>query len=122
MKSSNSRKIPKMKDHAILEVKQIIEDITEKWSSGIISNFSYLMILNTLSGRTYNDLSQYPVLPWVISDYASESINLSNTSVYRDLSYPIFLACVTNFCANRAILRIFLEDFYQIGQFYRSNV
>ena len=90
MKSSNSRKIPKMKDHAILEVKQIIEDITEKWSNGIISNFSYLMLLNTLSGRTYNDLSQYPVLPWVISDYTSETINLSNASVYRDLSYPIF--------------------------------
>ena len=25
------------------------------------------MALNTLSGRTYNDLNQYPVFPWVLS-------------------------------------------------------
>lgn len=27
-----------------------------------ISNFEYLMQLNTIAGRTYNDLSQYPVV------------------------------------------------------------
>ena len=90
MKKSNSRKIPKMKDHAILEVKQLLEDIIEKWANGFISNFAYLMLLNTLSGRTYNDLSQYPVMPWVISDYNSETINLTNPETFRNLSYPIF--------------------------------
>jgi hypothetical protein len=29
-----------------------------------IDNFDYLMALNTLAGRTYNDLGQYPVFPW----------------------------------------------------------
>ena len=37
-----------------------------------ISNFQYLMHLNTLAGRTYNDLMQYPIFPWVLSDYTSE--------------------------------------------------
>ncbi len=32
--------------------------------SGETSNFEYLMQLNTLAGRSYNDLSQYPVFPW----------------------------------------------------------
>ena len=27
------------------------------------------MHLNTLAGRSYNDLMQYPVFPWVIADY-----------------------------------------------------
>ena len=48
------------------------------------------MILNTLSGRTYNDLSQYPIYPWIISDYKSERINLYNNDIYRDLKFPIF--------------------------------
>ena len=32
--------------------------LTEKWQSGAISNFEYLMALNTLAGRSYNDLTQ----------------------------------------------------------------
>ena len=34
----------------------------QKWVCREISNFEYLMQLNTISGRTYNDLSQYPVV------------------------------------------------------------
>lgn len=37
-----------------------------------MSNFEYLMHLNTLAGRTYNDLMQYPVFPWILADYESE--------------------------------------------------
>ena len=46
------------------------------------------MQLNTISGRTYNDLAQYPVFPWVITDFESEKLNLDDPSVYRDLSKP----------------------------------
>jgi hypothetical protein len=47
------------------------------------------MILNTIAGRTYNDLAQYPIFPWVLADYTSSTIDLNNPSVYRDLSKPI---------------------------------
>lgn len=30
------------------------------------------MHLNTLAGRSYNDLMQYPVFPWILADYDSE--------------------------------------------------
>ena len=40
--------------------------LTQKWVNREISNFEYLMQLNTIAGRTFNDLSQYPVFPWVI--------------------------------------------------------
>lgn len=30
------------------------------------------MHLNTIAGRTYNDLMQYPVFPWVVANYQSE--------------------------------------------------
>lgn len=31
---------------------------TKLWERGLISNFHYLMILNSLAGRSYNDLTQ----------------------------------------------------------------
>ena len=31
---------------------------TKSWEKGLISNFHYLMILNSLAGRSYNDLTQ----------------------------------------------------------------
>jgi hypothetical protein len=42
-----------------------------------------------LAGRTYNDLSQYPVFPWIIADYISEELDLTSPSTFRDLSKPI---------------------------------
>ncbi|GAM17220.1 hypothetical protein SAMD00019534_003950 [Acytostelium subglobosum LB1] len=59
------------------------------WQQRRMSNFDYLMTLNTLAGRTYNDLTQYPVLPWVLADYTSTTLDLSNPGVYRDLSKPV---------------------------------
>ena len=41
--------------------------VTQRWCRGEITNFQYLMALNTLAGRTYNDLMQYPIFPWVKS-------------------------------------------------------
>ena len=58
----------------------------QKWQRREISNFDYLMYLNTVAGRTYNDLNQYPVYPWVIVNYESNELDLSLPSNYRDLS------------------------------------
>uniref|UniRef100_A0A0D9ZP04 BEACH domain-containing protein C2 n=1 Tax=Oryza glumipatula TaxID=40148 RepID=A0A0D9ZP04_9ORYZ len=63
--------------------------LTERWANWEISNFEYLMELNTLAGRSYNDITQYPVFPWIIADYRSEILNLDDPCTYRDLSKPI---------------------------------
>lgn len=47
------------------------------------------MNLNTLAGRSYNDLMQYPVFPWILSDYTSYELDLNNPATFRDLSKPI---------------------------------
>ena len=62
---------------------------TRKWQKGEISNFHYLMLINTMAGRTYNDLTQYPVFPWVLADYTSEELDLSDPKTFRDLSKPM---------------------------------
>ena len=39
------------------------------WRRWKISNFEFLMWLNIFSNRSYNDISQYPVFPWILSSY-----------------------------------------------------
>lgn len=62
---------------------------TKKWIKGEISNFHYLMLVNTMAGRTFNDLTQYPVFPWVLADYTSEELDLTNPRSFRDFSKPM---------------------------------
>ncbi|CAG8610076.1 15441_t:CDS:2, partial [Acaulospora colombiana] len=64
-------------------------NLTERWQRHEISNFEYLMHLNSMAGRSFNDLTQYFVFPWIISDYKSETLDLSDPKIYRDLSKPI---------------------------------
>ncbi|KAJ2996554.1 hypothetical protein HDV02_006387 [Globomyces sp. JEL0801] len=66
-----------------------LNELTQKWVSREISNLAYLMHLNTLAGRSYNDLTQYHTFPWVLADYESEIINLDDPKMYRDLSLPM---------------------------------
>ncbi|TYZ63611.1 hypothetical protein PybrP1_002555 [[Pythium] brassicae (nom. inval.)] len=60
-----------------------------RWVNHEISTFEYLMWLNTIAGRTYNDLTQYPIFPWVVADYESPVLDLSRQSTFRDLKKPI---------------------------------
>ncbi|KAL4217498.1 Neurobeachin-like protein 1 [Mactra antiquata] len=66
--------------------------LTQKWVQREISNFEYLMQLNTIAGRTYNDLSQYPVFPWILSDYQTEELNLDDLMIllYLEICLNLF--------------------------------
>lgn len=39
--------------------------------------------------HSLNDLSQYYIMPWVLKDYESPTLDLHDESVYRDFSKPI---------------------------------
>ncbi|XP_069705161.1 protein FAN-like [Periplaneta americana] len=65
------------------------EMMTLQWQNGVLSNYDYLLYLNSLADRTFNDLTQYPVFPWVIQDYSSSELDLDDPKSYRDLSKPI---------------------------------
>ncbi|NXC15091.1 FAN protein, partial [Corythaeola cristata] len=60
-----------------------------QWQRGHISNYEYLLHLNNLADRSCNDLSQYPVFPWIIADYSSSVLDLTKPETFRDLSKPI---------------------------------
>ena len=84
---------------------------TRKWAKGEISNFNYLMLVNTMAGRTFNDLTQYPVFPWVLADYSSEELDLTDPRSFRDLTKP--MGCQTS--EREAEFRERYQSFAEMG-------
>ena len=66
-----------------------LEVTTKLWRQGHLTNFQYLLELNRLSGRTFNDLMQHPVMPWILADYTSPHLNLNTAASFRNLRKPI---------------------------------
>ena len=74
-----------------------LDTIVKDWKNYNISNMELLMWLNIYSDRSFSDLTQYPVFPWVLSDYNSEILKeeklyenkVLNESLYRDLNLPL---------------------------------
>ncbi|KAL5112762.1 Lipopolysaccharide-responsive and beige-like anchor protein [Taenia crassiceps] len=66
-----------------------LSQATQRWQRREMSNFDYLMCLNTLAGRSFNDLNQYPIFPWVLTNYTDSCLDLNEPANYRDLSKPV---------------------------------
>ena len=66
----------------------ITKKYTEEWKKKKITNFEYLIRVNDLASRTFEDLSQYPVFPWILQNYKEKELSLEG-NIYRDLRYPI---------------------------------
>jgi hypothetical protein len=80
--------------HACIQTVPYLQFIAERhvtadWMSGRLSNFQYLMRLNIFGGRSFSEPSLYPFMPWILRDYRSQQIDLTNPAIYRSLSLPI---------------------------------
>ncbi|KAL4509991.1 hypothetical protein ABPG72_010184 [Tetrahymena utriculariae] len=84
---NRKKRCPNIIYHNTLDPRKLIEktNIIQKWLDRQISNFEYLMHLNGLGSRSYKDLTQYPVFPWIITDYKSKDI----FTTLRDLTKPM---------------------------------
>lgn len=56
---------------------------------GRLTNFQYLMHLNFLAGRSFNDLTQYPVFPHIISEFSNSVLDLEDPGSFRNLELPM---------------------------------
>ena len=61
--------------------------IYEKWTKWEISTLRLLMYINIYSNRSFNDINQYPVFPWILIDYSSK--NLPKEIPLRQLGTPM---------------------------------
>ena len=62
-------------------------DFTKKWENNEISTYQYLLYINKYSGRTYNDLNQYPIFPWIFLETNFEKTK--GVPHFRDMNYCI---------------------------------
>ena len=62
----------------------------EKWKNWEISTLKMIMIMNLYANRSYNDINQYPVFPWIITDYTSKTFEPFTTDNYiRPMNKPM---------------------------------
>ena len=94
--------------------------ITEKWLKGEISNFKYMMFINCYGSRSYNYLSQYPILPWfldydlyVASEIDEEDLKIRNMELNMaklgsDKRLNEFIARYENLCNEDLLDKYFI--------------
>ena len=80
---------------SLIDLNSFINEIKDLWIKNKISNYDYLMALNCISGRSLNDLTQYYIFPWVIKNFDHNILNWFSSSLYRNLSLPLY-ACELN--------------------------
>ncbi|KAK8729282.1 hypothetical protein OTU49_008737, partial [Cherax quadricarinatus] len=78
-----------MSDMPNLLSKTTLPEVTARWREGQMTNFEYLTQLNKLAGRSFNDLMQYPVFPFILSNYMTNIISLNDPTNFRNLKKPI---------------------------------
>ena len=85
-----------------------ISELYKNWQNYELSTFNLIMYLNIFSNRSYNDLNQYPVFPWIITDFSSEKIDLDNffndsnkATILRALDTPIGMLCHNSISSER---------------------
>ena len=104
----------------------------ESWKTWEITNFELIMWLNIFGNRSFNDLSQYPVFPWILNNYEDPIIeelvpeknnsNKKNSNndeeetyenipkeKYRDLSLPMGMLIITE--DGKIRKKLFLESY-----------
>ena len=57
--------------------------LTDAWRRRKISNFAYLAALNDMAGRTYADISQWPVFPWILADFESDRSTFLRPAIHQ---------------------------------------
>jgi hypothetical protein len=86
------------------------DKVAKSWISRELSTYDYLMYLNTLSSRSFNDLAQYPVFPWVLGNFTAD-----HPVFARDLTKP--MGAQTQARAERFVTA-FLETHLHYGTHY----
>lgn len=63
--------------------------INDDWVRWNISNYDYLFMVNEFASRSLEDISQYPVFPWIYFENDSQKIELNKLENFRNFQSPM---------------------------------
>ena len=67
-----------------------ISSIKELWKDNKISTLEYFMWINVYGNRSYRDISQYPVFPWIIDEYKTNTFQeIKDKDFIRNFKIPM---------------------------------
>ena len=68
-----------------------IANIKDLWKSNKISKLEYLMWINIYGNRSFRDIAQYPVFPWLLNNYEDDSFEdlIKDNENIRDFRLPM---------------------------------
>ncbi len=110
-----------------------IFEIIEQWNkTKKISNFEFILQLNILANRSFTDITQYPVFPWIINNYEKDSYSYlinkyeinsnineneknnekNDDNKFRDLTNPMGMLCKFNRDSSNPYLNAHRKDSY----------
>ena len=105
----------------------------EAWKEWKMTNYEFLMWMNIYGNRSFNDISQYPVFPWILNDY-NDPLKMEgeeNEQKYniRDMATPMGMMTVSDesearkelFIENYETLKETAEDGLMKPYFFGSN-
>ena len=63
----------------------------EIWNDNKISTYQYLLFVNKFSSRSFNDINQYPIFPWIFLGSKRDESHKKEKKLpkFRELYYPI---------------------------------
>ena len=62
----------------------------EDWIDNKISTYQYLLFINKFASRSFNDINQYPIFPWIFLSSKHDSYKKKETlPSFRELAYPM---------------------------------
>ena len=67
-----------------------INEIKDLWKNSKISTLEYIMWINIYGNRSFRDVAQYPVLPWILNDYSLNNFDsIINLNSIRNFNLPM---------------------------------
>ena len=106
---------------SLVDLNSFVNEICDLWIKNKISNYDYLMALNCLAGRSLNDLTQYYIFPWILKDFDHNILNWFSSSLYRNLSLPLY-SCELNLADLKRKFELQdINDKCHTGTFYSTS-
>ena len=126
---ANISENPNLKKIKRIKISQKID----QWKEWKITNYEFLMWMNIYGNRSFNDISQYPVFPWILNDFKDplkKELNEEEQKYdIRDMTLPMGMMTLNDQAEARK--ELFIENYNTLKEteeegsmkpyFYGSN-